>query len=282
MRKTALRHAITLMLIPTMAQAGVFYDLTVQPIDPADVEHATGGPPAPPTVSHYYVEGGKVRISTATARTLYLFEDRTLYVIDNPAKTVHLLKHATLDQVAAHYTDTVRGLEEAAARAPPDERAQAERKAADMKVISDRMLAPLPRAYKVTVRFETVEGRSCRIWEERENDAKRLELCVAPLAAVPGGAQILDGLKTLSRFREGSDFALGVDFALSDWWADFASVVGVPLMIREYKYDLQISTVTLTSIRQVAPGDASTTTLWELPAGYAIQEGPDYAQWYLR
>jgi hypothetical protein len=195
---------------------------------------------------------------------------------------VHVLNHATLDQLAAHYSDTVKLLKDAAANAPPDERDAAERKAADMKTLSDRLLTPVPRAYKVTVKFETVDGRSCRIWEERENDAKRLELCIAPPASVPGGAQILAGLKTLSRFREGSDFALGVDFALSDWWADFASVGGIPLLIREYKYDLQISSVTLGSIRQGVPGDPADAALWELPNGYPVNDGPDYAQWYLR
>jgi hypothetical protein len=130
----------------------------------------------------------------------------------------------------------------------------------------------------VTVRFESVDGRACRIWEEREKEAKRLELCVAPSAGVPGSVEILNGLKTLSQFRQGSDFAYGIDFGLSEWWPDFATLGGVPLLIREYKYDSEVSETMVSAIRPGVPAG----TQFDLPDGYAVQEGPDYTQWYLR
>jgi hypothetical protein len=105
-----------------------------------------------------------------------------------------------------------------------------------------------------------------------------LELCVAPVAALSGGAEIYQGLKTLSQFRQGSNVALGVDFGLSEWWPDFASLGGVPLLIREFKYDSVVSEVTLTAMRQGVPS----ASLLDMPDGYQVQEGPDYAQWYMR
>jgi hypothetical protein len=123
-----------------------------------------------------------------------------------------------------------------------------------------------------------VDGHACRIWEEREKDAKRLELCVAPPATVPGGAEILAGFKALSQFRQGSDFALGIEFGLSEWWPDFATLGGVPILIREYKYDSEISETMLSAIRTGVPVGAQ----FDLPEGYQVQEGPDYTQWYLR
>jgi len=137
---------------------------------------------------------------------------------------------------------------------------------------------PVPRDYRLTARFESADGRACRIWEERENGAKRLELCVAPLASVQGGADIVNGMKTLSQFRQGSNFAFGVDFGLSEWWPDIAHLGGIPLLIREYKYDSVVSEVLLTAIRQGVPK----ASLLDLPDGYQVQEGPDYAQWYVR
>jgi hypothetical protein len=207
-----------------------------------------------------------------------LFKDRTMTVIDNTSRSVHVLRHATLSQVAAHYADAVKQLEVAAAAAPPEQRAAAEQKAADMKAASDRLREPVPRDYRVTVRFESVDGHACRIWEERESGAKRLELCVAPVASVPGGAEILAGLKTLSQFRQGSNFALGVDFGLDEWWPDIARLGGVPLLVREYKYDSVVSEVMVSALR---PGVAHAAAM-DLPVGYPVEDGPDYTQWYMR
>jgi hypothetical protein len=264
------------MLMPAFAAAGVGYDVSIRPVDENNM--ALGAQSAPAVVTHYFVDDGKVRVGGPNAKMVYLFKDRTMYVIDNTARAVHVLKHATLGQVTAHYADAVKQLEEAAAAAPPEERAAAEQKAADMRAASDRLLQPVARDYRLTTRFESVDGRACRVWEERESDAKRLELCVAPTASVPGGAEILSGLKTLSQFRQGSEFALGVEFGLADWWPDIASLAGLPLLIREYKYDSVVSEILLNSMRTGVAG----TGMLEAPAGYQVQEGPDYAQWYLR
>lgn len=269
-----LRSAL-LSLIPLVANAGVTYDLAVRVVDPSTLT-LTGQPPTV-TVSHYVGEGGKVRIEDASGMHAYVFKDHTMYAIDTAAHTVHVLRHATLAQVIAHYEDAVQQLDKAALHAPPEERAAAEQKAADMRAVSDRLRKTVPRDYRVTVRFESVDGHACRIWEERENGAKRLELCVARPASVPGGAEMLAAMKVLSEFRQGSNFALGVDFGLADWWADTVTFGGVPLLIREYKYDLMISEIMLSNMHERTPDPS----VWDAPAGFQAQDGPDYAQWYL-
>ncbi len=273
-----MRLFIALLLTPLLANAGVMYEVAIRPVDQSNLAPVgPGSPAAGAVVTQYFVEDGKVRIGGPKAKTVYLFMDRTMYVIDNTARAVHVLQHATLSQWAAHYADAVRQLQAAAAAAPPEERAEAERKAADMKEVSERLWQPVPRDFHVTVRFESVDGRACRIWEEREKDAKRLELCIAPPAMVPGGADILAGFKTLSQFRQGSDFAFGIDFGLSDWWPDFATLGGVPILIREYKYDSEISETMLSAVR---PGVAAGSQ-FDLPDGYQVKDGPEYAQWYV-
>jgi hypothetical protein len=268
---------VALGLSPGLATAGVLYDLTVRPVDESNLAHMSA-PAAAPAVTEYFVEDEKVRIGGAYAKRVFVFKDRTIYVIDHAARTVRVLKRATLREVAAHYAEAVKQMEEAAASAPAEERAEAQRRAADMKEVSERMQQAVPRQYRVTVRGESVDGHACRIWDEWEKDAKRLELCVAPVAALPGGAEIYQGLKTLSQFRQGSDVALGVDFGLSEWWPDFASLGGIPLLIREFKYDSVVSEVTLTAMRPGVPS----ASLLDMPDGYPVQEGPDYAQWYMR
>jgi hypothetical protein len=274
-----LKQFIALLLTPALAHAGVVYDMAVRPVDQSNIAgQSPDSPAASAVVARYFVDDGQVRVGGPDAKTFYVFKDRTMDVIDNASRTVHVLRHATLGQVAAHYTDAVKQLENAAATAPSETRAQAEHKAADMKAASDRLLQRIARDYRVTVRFESVDGHACRIWEEREQEAKRMELCVAPVGAVPGGADILSGMKTLSQFRQGADFAFGVEFGLSEWWSDFASLGGIPLLIREYKYDSVVSEVMLTGMHH----SALSASLFAPPDGYTVQDGPDYAMWYVR
>lgn len=259
-----------------MAGAGVVYDVAVRPVDENNM--ALNAPAAPPVVTQYFVEDGNVRIVGANARMVYLFKDRTMYVVDSRARMVHVLRHATLHDLTAHYADAVQQLEAAADAAAPEQREAARQKAADMKALSDRLRETVPREFRLTARFESVDGRACRIWEEREDGAKRLELCVAPLTAVPGGAEILSGMKSLSQFRQGSDFALGVELGLSDWWPDIAALSGVPMLIREYKYDSVVYEIMLSGMRT----GVSSAGKWDLPQGYAREDGPDFTLWYAR
>lgn len=271
-----MRLFAALMLSPALASAGVVYEVAIRPVDQSNI--ALASPPSAAVVTQYFVEEGKVRVGGPNAKTIYLFKDRTMYVVDGISRKVHVLKRATLSQLAEHYADAVKQLQDAAANAPPQDRAEAERKANDMQEVSERMRQPVPHDYRVTARFESVEGHACRIWEEYERDAKRLELCMASPASLPGGAEILNGLKTLSQFRQGSDFAFGIAFGLTDWWPDFAMLGGVPLLIREYKYDSQISEAMLSNMRPGTPAG----NRFDLPVGYEMQEGPDYTQWYVR
>lgn len=277
--RSTLRMVLALLLVPLTANAGVVYEVAVRPVDQSELALSSpNAPPVTPVVTEYFVETGKVRVGGAKAKTAYVFKDKTMYVIDTLSHVVHVLHHATLGQVAAHYAEAVKQLQEAAAKAAPDDRAEAQRKASDMQVVSDRIRQPVARDLRVTVRFESVDGHACRIWEEREQNAKRFELCVAQAASVPGGAEILGGLKTLSEFREGSNFALGVDFGLSEWWPDIDTLGGIPLLVREYKYDSQIAEVMLSGLR---PG-VQNTGQFEVPDGYQAQDGPEYARWYVR
>ena len=274
-----LKPTIALLLMPLACHAGAVYDMAIRQVDQTNLNAPSAdrsGEGA--VVTRYFVNDGQVRAGGASAKTVYVFNNSTMTVIDNPARTAHVLTHATLTQVAAHYGEAVKLLEDAAAAAPPESRAQAEQKAADMRAASDRLLQRVPREFRVTTRFESVDGRACRVWEEREQGAKRMELCVAPVGTVQGGPQILNGMKTLSRFRQGADFAFGVELGLSDWWADFATLGGIPLLVREYKYDSVVSEIMLTGMRDtnVSP------SVYAVPDGYTVQDGPDYAVWYVR
>ncbi len=273
-----MKWLLVLALISAAARAGVSYELAIRPVDESALTRPSPAvQPYGPVVVQYVVDGTDVRVGGPHAKTVYFFKDRIMTVVDHTSRVVHVLKFATLEQVRSHYAETVAKLAQAAGAAPPAEREAAERKAADMKAASDRLTQSVARDFKMTTRFESVDGRACRIWEETESGAKRLELCVAPAASVPGGADILVGFETLSRFRQGSDFALGVDFGLSNWWHDIAGLSGIPLLIREYKYDSPVTEILLTAMRTGVARDGE----FDLPPDYRTEEGPDYAQWYV-
>ena len=123
-----------LLVVPGLAGAGVLYDVEVRPLDQTNMALASpGAAPAAPVVTQYFSDEGKVRVGGPNAKMVYLFKDGIMYAIDNSSRAVHVLKHATLSQVSAHYTDAVKQLEAAAAGAPADQRAEAERKAADQR-----------------------------------------------------------------------------------------------------------------------------------------------------
>ena len=65
---------------------------------------------------------------------------------------------------------------------------------------------------------------------------------------------------------------------MSEWWTDVERLGGVPILIREYKFDSQKTEIMLSGMHQADQGAAE----FDPPSGYATQDGPDYAQWYVR
>jgi hypothetical protein len=279
-RAAALSASLVLASHAGAGHAAVRYALSIQPVDQSLASAATPSDTAPaPVLTEYVFDRGTVRIGGERAGTVFLFKADTMTAIDTATKTCHVLRRATTAAFLAHYADEVRLLEAAAAQAPAGERDEAQRKAQGLRESIERREGQSPRDFKETARFDAVDGRKCRIWEEREDGVKRLEICVAPEATIPGGGEILAAMKVLSQFHEGGQFALGVDFGLSDWWPDIAGLGGVPLLIHEFKFDSIVTEIVLKGIG----GDAAPAGLsLALPADCRIVDGPDYAQWYVR
>jgi len=256
-----MRALLGLVLISQVTHAGVVYDFNVRSLST---------PPSAPFLAHYVVQDDKVREAADDGSAVFIFKDQTIYIADNHARSVSVQRYATLEQIAARTADALRKLDAAVAAAPPDKRPTLEQLARDMREHDGRQSQPVPRDYRRTDRSESVDGHPCRIWEESEGNAKRLELCVAPVAKVPGGADLLHGMEALSRYWRGSIFALGVEFGSGQWWPGIAGLGGVPLLIREFKEGTAVSETTFTAIRSDAPSAA----LFTLPEGYAVQEQP--------
>ena len=252
---------LALLSLPGLANAGVSYQMTTQ---------SYGRLGADSSSSDYAVEGHKIRISAADGKTVYIFRDESIYVIDSVSRSGQVLRHATLAESARQLHESVTRLEALAAGAAPDRRAMAEQAVAMTKEIEARQQRAVTRDYRMTERTENSEGRACHVWEEWEQDAKRLELCVVPVPAVPGGADALVGMKSLSAYLHGSMFAVGVEFGPVSGWSGIEGLGGVPVIVREFQGGQPVHETRLTQFRV----DEIKASAFEVPAGYPVQEGP--------
>jgi hypothetical protein len=248
-----------MILFPWLAHGGTPYVVVNRHLSP----HSAAA-----SYAQFYVQDGKVRAGGFDASTVYLFKDDRIYVIDNASRSVQVVTSGLVDQAAARLDERVTMVQNAAAKLPPDKRAVMERLAADMKAQNDSRRLPVPREYRITDRSETVDGHPCRIWEAFEQQEKRFELCVAPVAQIPGGAEILGGMKSLSSYWQGSVFALGVSLGNAGWWPGIASLNGVPILVREFKRGTAVSETALTAIGDGVPSAPP----FDLPDGYPMTE----------
>jgi len=253
-----MRYALALLLFPVLAEAGTSYVVTNRSLEPHDTSRS---------LAQFLADGGRVRAGGLDASTVYLFEDAKVYVVDNSSRSVRVVTSALVGQ-SNETEERIKIVEAAAAQLPPEKRTVMEKMAADMRAMDERRRLPVPREYRLTDRSEAIEGRSCRIWEGLESDAKRFELCVAAASDVPGAADIMEGMKALSHYSHGSIFALGVKLGEVGWWPGIANLGGVPMLIREFRNGKAVSETTLTAIHAGVPGG----TLFDLPKGYTRTE----------
>jgi len=266
--RTASAAILVLALANTAANGAVTYELT---------SRTMGASSLPPYTIRFRVQGDAIRVE-APSGEVTLLHGGTLYRIDTKAKTVMILPGMTLSNEEKSLREHAEQAADEAAKAPGDSHAQQA-----TEIIKQISQPPQVKVdFQPTDRSEAVEGRVCRIWEERENGTKRLELCVVPTASLPGGDEILAGIKAMCQYIHGSLFAIGVEYGRLDPWPGIQSVGGVPVLVREFKNgalsigadahreEARVTETTLTASQPMQP-DA---TLMEIPAGYQVQALP--------
>jgi hypothetical protein len=255
------RWLLGLMFLPGLCSAGVTYRMSSQ---------SFGRLASGPSLSKYSVEGDRIRIEASDGKTVFIFRDETTYVIDTATHSAQVMRHATLAESARQIDESVKRLEEFAANAPADRRAMIDQAVAINKDIAARYHRPVLRDYRKTDRIETSEGRSCYVWEIWEQGAKRLELCVVPTAAVPGGSDALAAMRSLSTYLHGGMFAVGVEFGPVPQWSDVEALAGVPVIVREFEHGQVVHEIHLMVFHE----QTVDTSLFEVPQGYSVQDAP--------
>jgi hypothetical protein len=251
---------VPLMLVPFAATAGTSFDMTAR-----DLTH----PGAAPYVTRHFVENGQSRIDMADG-VVALFKDQSIITLDPKTHTVRINSEATRDRTLARMAAQLDALRGKAATLPGDQRAKMEAGATFMQSFQLETYRTIPREYTVTPRSEVAGGHECRIWTETEKGAKRLELCVVRFDVIPGGDEILAGMKTLSEYPAfGSLLALGVQFGYGEWWSGISGLEGLPILVREFEQGRPTSEFSINNVHQGVPVGG----LLDIPKDYQPQEG---------
>jgi hypothetical protein len=120
---------------------------------------------------------------------------------------------------------------------------------------------------------QTIDGRSCKLWNVTRNGELSEQLCVVPMSAAPGSDEAIAVWKKMSAlFEKFGDRMRGqVDSGLQQSNAILAKINGIPIMTRTYVDGKLSPEQFIVKTWKQQPIDAAK---FEVPADYAKQEIP--------
>jgi hypothetical protein len=260
------QSSLMLLLASGAAHAGVSYTIIRRDL--------TAPIAVKPTTTAYFARNSEVRVGGLQASRIILYKGGNIYSIDNRAHAVHVLKQATLENVREKTQQSMREMQQKLRALPstasPAQRTMAQRLSEQTQGITERMLKPVTLQFQETNRSEKVDSGTCRIWDETENGAKHLEVCVTPIDRVSGGQELFEALGNLCHYYTGSMAALGIGFGLTDPWPAFSKLKGLPVRIRVFEKGRAVSQTDLTAIHEAAVP----ASLFVVPPAYKVDDRP--------
>lgn len=217
------------------------------------------------------VQDGKIRASQGTSHGMIL-NGSTITLLDDKHKTYREMDEQALENMASQAGAAMAQIQEKMKNMSPEQRAMME-KAMGNRIPGGMAASETPDTYAATDtgKSDTVEGRSCRIWQTTRNGAPLEELCVVPYASLPGHEDIekavrkmTDAVEDLSRAMPNIEKAMKARL----------SVNGYPVRVRRYDAQgaLRKSETVLTKwVEEAVPAAA-----FDVPAGYTKQELPNF------
>lgn len=218
--------AITLLASAT-ASAGAYVEMAQKDLDDAK---------APAKTNKLWAEGGKLRLDMEQGKNSVIFKNDTMYAVDHTNKRVSVIDKQTMEQVGNQMKQVQAQMQERMAQMTPEQRAQVEKMMAQHGGMGAAGQAPQQpkRELKQTTRTETVAGKPCTIWEVSEEGRKVEEMCIAPMSAVNGSAEVIEALKGLGKMFEGIGNA-GANARVTQSWRELDQVKGFPVLTRDFE-----------------------------------------------
>ena len=212
-----------------------------------------------------YVQGGLGRFVDEEGRATLIKND-TLYIVDDADKSYVIFDKAAMELLAKKLNAGIERMKEQMAKLPPDQRAQMEQAlAAQMPGFSGE---PKQATVEVidTGKSDTVEGRSCRLWDMKRNGELDEQLCVVPYTALPGNEDFQQIFANFAKVFE--EMAKSVPMLAGDMDREFAAqarVKGFPVRTRAYEGGKLGDRAQIMKVWREEKMPAST---FEVPAGY--------------
>jgi hypothetical protein len=247
-----------LCLVTGIANAGVY-------IETVDRDSKTGkSEPA----ERWYVQDGKARIEGPDG--VSIFKDGIVYGVDPSRKSYHVMDKATMDQLTARMKQAREQRTQAQlAKLPPEKRAEVQEMMSKQASATPRK--PVVEA-KDAGKTETINGRSCQVWDITRDSVLDEQYCVAAFAALPGGDEVQALMQKYQGFFEQMSELAGPGEAgdsMREQFALWQKLNGYPLAARGYSGGTIDPSETIVKAWQSQSVPAS---MFEIPADYTKRD----------
>ncbi|HTV51681.1 MAG TPA: hypothetical protein VME21_10845 [Steroidobacteraceae bacterium] len=248
-----LASGVLLLLACVSARAGTFVEFSRT--DLVNLLRA-------PETQKLWFDAGQLRIENERADAVEIFKDETLYLIEPQQKRYTVLEGGRAGG-GASFT-----LADAATAPTPgaSPRAAATAVLANFGRSSEAAAPGGIGGLEPTARTETVDGRTCRIFELGRDGEKEQEWCVVAASALPDGAELQSTMRAVGmRLARALEHLSGASReGIAGCWVGLQAIDGVPLLTRLFQGGHAVVEFRLTGLR-VEPVPV---TAFEIPADY--------------
>jgi len=230
---------------------------------------ATKAPDGAPQIMQ--VQDGRIRATQGSNHGMIL-KDSTITLLDDKHKTYREMDKESLRKMASQAGAAMAQLQDKMKNMSPEQRAMMEKAmGSHMPGGMGAQGATDTYAATDTGKSETVEGRSCRIWQTTRNGAPLEELCVVPYASLPGREDLEKAFRKMADAVEDLSSAMpNVEKAMKAR----LSVNGYPVRIR--RYDAQGALRKTETVLTKWTEESLPASVFDVPAGYTKQEMPQF------
>jgi hypothetical protein len=191
-----------------------------------------------------YIENGMARIEDLQGKRPHvtIFKDEAVYVLEPAKKTYTVMDKAAVDKMSGQMGDAMQKMQAELANMPPEQRAMVEQMMKQNGAGAPGMGPPGAgdSTQHVTTssdagKSESVNGRSCHVWNIKRDNVLTSQLCVVPYASLPGAGDMRDVLVKLSAMMEKLTESLKQFGSVpGEEFAGMNRVNGMPVLTRKF------------------------------------------------
>ncbi len=211
-----------------------------------------------------YLQAEKARFE-APGETIAILQADTLSVLDPAEKSYVVLDRAAMERMGSQVNGAMALANATLAKLPPEQRAMLEQMLKE-QIPGAPVGKPVEMKVVDTGRSETVDGRSCRVWEVRLDGVLDQQHCVVPFDSLPGDEDVRGAFERMGRFFESMQAALPAYAAAAATEFDsLARLGGFPVLTRDFERGKPTGNETRVETWREESVPAS---MFEVPPGY--------------